>query len=351
VTDKTSRWLDLVAFLLQHRFPVTREQIFEKVGGYDGAEETARRKFERDKDELRALGVEIETVPIPNAAGDEPASGYRLRPRSTYLPYLELVDTPATEHAYQGLGRITLSRVEFDVLDRATRALGEQSDTPFAAAASSARRKLAFDLPLNADAIERILALPIPEHARQALAVLQDAVIDRAAIACQYFTMSRRTEAERELEPWGLLFQWGRWYCVARARDRDDPRLFRVDRMKNVRRLPGRAPQFDLPDDFQVRTFAGRSPWEFGTGPATMARVRFAFPEARWVANSNVGRVMREEADRSLIIAFDVRDGDAFLRWLLPFGRKAEIEEPSGYRQALAALRADIAAMYAEAQS
>jgi predicted DNA-binding transcriptional regulator YafY len=348
--DKTSRWLDLVAFLLQHRFPVTREQIFQKVGGYDGAAETARRKFERDKDELRALGVEIQTVPIPNAAGDEPATGYRLRPRSTYLPYLELLDAPATDRAYQGLGHIALTHDELEILDRATRAMVEQRDTPFAAAAASARRKLAFDLPLSTDAVERILALPIPEHARQALAVLQDAVTDRAAVACQYFTMSRRTEAERELEPWGLLFQWGRWYCVARARDRDEPRLFRVDRMKNVRRLPGPTPQFDLPDDFHVRTFAGRSPWEFGTGPATTSRVRFAFPESRWVANSGVGRVMGEEADRSLVFAFEVRDTDAFLRWLLPFGRQAEIEEPAAMRQSLARLRADVAAMYAGAE-
>ena len=348
---KASRWLDLVAFLLQYRFPVTREQIFRKVSGYDGNEESARRKFERDKDELRALGVEIETVPLPNAAGDEPGMGYRLRPRSTYLPYLELLDEPADSRPYQGLGRLSLTRDELDILDRATRALAEQSDTPVAAAAASARRKLAFDLPLSSDVAERILALPVPEHARQALEVLQTAVIDRAAVSCQYFTMSRRTEAERELEPWGLLFQWGRWYCVARARDRDEPRLFRVDRMRNVKRLPGAAPHFDLPDDFHVRTFAGRSPWEFGTGATTTAVVRFAFPESRWVVNSGVGRVMREEGDRSLVIAFDVRDQDAFLRWLLPFGRQAEIEEPASLRNSLAALRADVAAMYAEAEA
>ena len=350
MSDKTSRWLDLVAFLLQHRFAVTREEIFSKVGGYDGTEETARRKFERDKDELRALGVDIETVELPGAAADEAGMGYRLKPRSTYLPYLELEDA-STNRTYPGLGHIALSREELDVLDRATRALADQRDTPFAAAAASARRKLAFDLPLSDDAAERILALPVPEHARQALAILQDAVIERAAVACSYFTMSRQTEAERELEPWGLLFQWGRWYCVARARDRDDPRLFRVDRMKNVRRLPGAVPQFELPDDFHVRTFAGRSPWEFGTGAATTARVRFAFPESRWVANSGVGRIMREEGDRSLVIAFDVRDSDAFLRWLLSFGRQAEIEEPSAMRQSLEALRADVAAMYAEVES
>ncbi len=347
MSDKTSRWLDLVAFLLQHRFPVTREQIFRPVGGYEGAEETGRRKFERDKDELRALGVEIETVEMPGAASDEAGTGYRLKPRHTYLPYLELLDAPAPDRTYPGLDRLALTRDELDVLDRATRALAEQRDTPFAAAAASARRKLAFDLPLSADAIERILALPIPEHARQALAVLQDAVIDRAAVACQYFTMSRQVEAERELEPWGLLFQWGRWYCVARARDRDEPRLFRVDRMRNVMRLPGSAPHFDLPDDFHVRSFAGRSPWEFGAGAITTSRVRFAFPESHWVANSGVGRLVREEPDRGGVIEFDVRDRESFVRWLLSFGRQAEIEEPAELRDSLATLRADVAAMYA----
>src|SRR4051812_12022701 len=97
--DKTARWLDLVAFLLHRRYPVTREQIFDSVAGYrpsgpvplsqlgegtgervgPGAKagpdaESARRKFERDKDELRALGIEIVSVDIKDAEGDEPAS-------------------------------------------------------------------------------------------------------------------------------------------------------------------------------------------------------------------------------------------------------------------------------------
>jgi predicted DNA-binding transcriptional regulator YafY len=95
-----------------------------------------------------------------------------------------------------------------------------QRDTPFAEATAGARRKLAFDLPLTHETLTSILSLPLPAHARQALAVLQEAVIERVAVFCRYSTMSRRTESERELEPWGLLFQWGRWYCVARPRSR-----------------------------------------------------------------------------------------------------------------------------------
>ena len=66
--SKAARWLDLVAYLLQHRYPVTRDQIFEQVRDYSGDHESARRKFERDKVELRALGIEIETVRLPTVS-------------------------------------------------------------------------------------------------------------------------------------------------------------------------------------------------------------------------------------------------------------------------------------------
>jgi proteasome accessory factor B len=346
-SQKPSRWLDLVAFLLDRRYPVTREQIFAKVGGYDGEPESARRKFERDKDELRALGIDIETVPLPAAAGDEPATGYRLRPRNAYLPYLELVESAAPERPYPGLDRLTLTKAELTVLDRATHALAELKDSPLAAAAASARRKLSFDLPFTADAANRVLGWPVPEHARQALTVLQEAVIHRNAVTCRYFTMSRQTEAVRELEPWGLMFQWGRWYCVARARDRDDARLFRVDRMRDVKRVSGNDARFEVPHVFDVRQFIDLAPWEFGTGPVTSVQAVFSFPESRWIVNRGVGRVASEQAGQTTI-EFEVRDQDAFLRWVLSFGRRARILEPRTWQDSLESLRADVAALYAE---
>jgi len=68
---KAQRWLDLVVFLLRHRLPVTVEQIMEAIPAYaaDWASEddtrraSVRRKFERDKDELRNLGIPVESVP------------------------------------------------------------------------------------------------------------------------------------------------------------------------------------------------------------------------------------------------------------------------------------------------
>lgn len=348
-TAKTARWLDLVAYLLRHHWPVTREEVFQHVGGYDGEPESARRKFERDKDELRALGIEIETVPLRRQEGDEPASGYQLRPRGAYLPYFELTDAGATERPYRGLDRLALSAGEVGILDRATQALAQQAGTPLAQAAASARRKLAFDLPLERETVERILALPLPRHAQHSLAVLQEALVERVAVACRYYTMSRGVEGDRVIEPWGLLFQWSRWYCVGLARDRTEPRLFRVDRMRDTRKLLGTDAAFQVPDGFDVRDYAGRSPWEFGEGGPVVVAVRFGFPESRWVVNRGVGRDVSGDDSGAAVLEFQVRDTDAFLRWLLSFGRQAEIVEPAGLGESLAGLRAEVAALYADA--
>lgn len=345
---KTARWLDLIAFLLQHRFPVTRETIFRHVAGYGGAGETARRKFERDKDDLRSLGIEIESVTLPESAGGEPAVGYRLRARGTYLPYLELVDAQEPHRPYPGLDQIVLTRAELLVLDRATRSLADQPDAPLAHAARSARRKLAFDLPLEPETVERILAHPLPAHARHALALLQEALIERVAVSCRYYTLSRGVEEPRTLEPWGLLFQWSRWYCVGRARDREEARLFRVDRMRDARKVTGPDAHFEVPADFDIRQVAGRSPWEFGNAPPRAATVEFQFPESRWVINRRVGRVVRDDGDRGAQLAFLVRDPDSFLRWLLSFGSRARVIDPIELANSLASLRSEVASLYAD---
>ena len=92
--SKTQRWLDLVAFLVARRFPVTVEQVMEGVPAYaeqwvegsDTDRDSARRKFERDKDELRALGIPLETVRYSVNYASEEEEGYRITDEDFYLP-------------------------------------------------------------------------------------------------------------------------------------------------------------------------------------------------------------------------------------------------------------------------
>src|SRR5918999_5717347 len=87
-SQKIQRWIDLLAALLRRRFPVSLEELKREVPGYlIIVNKTAlRRTFERDKDELRAFGIPIETVTAP----DGETVGYRVQPQHFYLPYLTL---------------------------------------------------------------------------------------------------------------------------------------------------------------------------------------------------------------------------------------------------------------------
>src|ERR1051325_10881184 len=68
--SKTERWLNLLAFLLGRHYPAPREEILSQVsdykedwvGGDTRARESVRRKFERDKAELKRLGVALEPL-------------------------------------------------------------------------------------------------------------------------------------------------------------------------------------------------------------------------------------------------------------------------------------------------
>jgi proteasome accessory factor B len=371
---KTARWLDLIAYLLQHHFPVTREQIFRHVSGYAAGAgaaakgppprrkperasageteplsegESARRKFERDKDQLRALGIEIETVPLPQAAGDEPQTGYRLKARAVYLPYFELASAAdAPERPYAGLPRVVLTDQELAVLDRATHRLARRAEFPLAAATASARRKLGFDLPLDEAGVEQVLAAPLPEAGRHALEVLQQGTVSRTPVRCRYYSMTRDAEERQSLEPYGLFFQRSHWYCVARVRHEDTVRVFRVDRMREAEPLNGSS-TFEIPRGFDVRSYLGRAPWELGQGPATTVRVRFAFPEARWVVNRGLGRVSDPlTEDGGAIVEFPVRDRASFCRLLLTFRRQATVLEPEDLARELETLRRKVAALY-----
>ncbi len=358
MASKAARWLDLIAYLLQHRYPVTREQILEHVGEYredqraaagERERESLRRKFERDKDELRALGIDIETVALPAAEGDEPASGYRLRERDVYLPYLELREGggPA-ERPYPGLLRLALTHAELALLDRATARVAGLAGSPLAGAAASARRKLAFDLPLPMATVERLLSHPLSGDASRALEVLQRAVADHTAVRCRYYAIGRDAEEERVIEPWGLFFSWNRWYCVAWSRERAGRRVFRLDRMRQAKPLAGAGARFAPPADFSVREFVGRAPWELAERDPERVVVRFGFPESRWVLAQSVGDVVEELLDDGgALLAFAVKDRAPFLRWLLTFRAPLEVREPAGVAAELAGLRARVAARYA----
>ncbi len=357
---KTERWLNLLAFLLDRRYPVPREEILSQVDDYkadwlrgdDKTRESVRRKFERDKKELKALGVVIEPIRdkvMAEHAGQE-VEAYRLKPRDFYLPYIEVrthkrARVPPPPYY---LNTVTLDAGDLPILRRAAQRVAALRDTPLGAAAQSALRKLSFDLPeLGVGEEERAFVQRTAPEASAHFAVLRRGVEERRAVRCRYYAIGRDAEEERVIEPYGLMLSWGHWYCVARSPERNAMRVFRLDRMSQVALVQSAGAEFAVPAGFRIGSYLDRAPWELSDEKPVTARVRIAFPQSRWVVGERLGKVVKAVTDDAgTEFEFQVRSADAFVRWLLPLGRQVEVLSPPAIKQRLDEARAQLRALY-----
>jgi proteasome accessory factor B len=319
--DKTERLLNLVSCLLAARTPVPFSQIRGSVVGYDdGADaEAMEKRFDRDKAELRALGVPIEYVPMDKHGN----SGYGIRKDRYFLP------------------EITLSMEEALVLAVLHR-MASEGGAALGPNLLSALQKVSADSPLG----EGLQASLAEQHAfglrpgrgahaeHAALEALTEAVLARRRVRFRYYGIARDEESDREAEPWGLGYHKGHWYLAARDVGKDAQRNFRVDRIRGrVRAGPPGA--FEVPAAFDVRDHVGLSPWEFLRHRRPVrVRVRFA-PEVAWMVRENLrrGEAFREDGDGGGVLEIRARDPSWLLRWVLKHGRLAEVREPRDLRR------------------
>lgn len=396
---KTQRWLDLIAFLVSRRMPVAVDEIMEKVPAYalgwtDGdetARASVRRKFERDKDELRELGIPIETVQYRINYGIEEVDGYVLRSSDFYLPYLEIVSgdavkaSPTDEHgpgsppgpsgrrSSRSSTRIPRFELRDDEARTAMDGLRSVSDlpsSPLAREARSALRKLAFDLGsgLDADQLQgqdqgqdqlqgqgpgAVLFLDPPGAGdlRDRLREVSDALLRRKELSFRYYGIRRDRESDRRVRPYGLLFQHSHWYMIAWDVDRQDMRVFRVGRMNGLRVNPRRARSrdYEIPEHFDLSEWADRPPWALpGQEDEPMeVRVRFEFPCSLWAERNGRGTLLEELEDGATLRSFQVQDANPFLRWLLTLRGDATVVSPPELMERLEELREQVASMHA----
>jgi proteasome accessory factor B len=319
--------MDLLAALLVHGFPVTFEDLARDVPAYlDGrkSKATLMRMFERDKDELRAFGVPIETV----AADDGEPGAYRLRTRDFYLPYLQAVaPTGKTTRAprrldsygYRALKSLALEPDELAVILAAAARVRSLGDPLLALDAESAMRKLSVDLPFEEITEDGGITF-VPPRARPAdetFDQLGDALARRKSVSFDYHAMSTGQTERRKVEPYGLFFVGSHWYLAARDRAREELRNFRLNRISGVEVNSARpaTPDYEIPADFHLREHArSREAWELGDGEALEAVVEFRVPSGAAAAAARLGEPVEGNDNRRV---FHPRRLDVFARWLL----------------------------------
>ena len=219
VTRKSERIMNLAICLLMARRFIEKSQIRQVVECYHDLSDTAfERTFERDKDELRAMGVPVETGSNNPLFPDE--VGYRIRRADFELPPIGF--TPA-ETAALGLAAT--------VWESATQA--EQAVTALAK--------------LRAAGVDpdpgRLAGLSPSIGAREpAFTSIWTATVDRAPVRFGYKGQQRR------VEPWAMTYRRGAWYLLARDRDKAEPRMFKVARVDAPAERIGRPGSYPVPD-------------------------------------------------------------------------------------------------------
>jgi len=345
-TDKLHRWLDLLASLLSRRYPVSIGELRRDVPGYADEsiqEESILRTFERDKGELRELGVVIDTV-----VDSEGVGRYQLRKQDFYLPLLSVCEAllPAETELRQqprraaavgngGLPSLVLTPDECHTLRRAAARVSGLGHPELAADAARALRKLQFDLE------DFAAGLPAAEVLRvdgDVFDTLTDAVALRKRLRFTYHSMERNDTASREVEPYGLVFLTGHWYLVARDVPADGMRQFRVSRIRDaVMAKRPQHPDFELPAGFDLSTYAAsRRAWELGNGDQQTVIVAFRGDSGLVSQGRQLGEDLAAPPSGALaalatthtLRTFRVRRRDTFLRWLLSFAGDARPVAP-----------------------
>lgn len=325
---KLQRWLDLLAALLRRHYPVTFEELIPDVPAYAAPgqkAESRRRTFERDKDELRAFGVPIETVPGPDPEG----KAYQLRVRDFYLPYLTLrTERPGRprkidRYGYQSLPSLAFEPDELAAVAAAAARVRQLGDPLLAEHAESAMRKLACDLPVDAAGRDEPEARLLPPRARassELMVRLDGALRARKRVTFRYRSMGSGTDGARQAEPFGLFYLNQHWYLAARTPGETTVKNYRLNRIAGVEVNPARpgTPDYEIPAGFDLRAHArSRQAWELGAGDGVLATVHFRTLTGAAAAAHRLGEEVPGHPDRR---QFKVRRSDAFARWLLSFG-------------------------------
>src|SRR5258708_22208502 len=226
---KTERLLGLAVCLLSTKRYLTAEQIRAAVPGYPEQDDLFKRMFERDKEDLRDLGVPLETGLNPPFDEDP---GYRIRQQAYELPELRL---EADEAAVLGLAARVWRRAE--LAGAAAGALLKLR----AAGIDAAGLDTSDERPAP-QGIEPRLGTPEP-----AFGPLWEAVRDRRPVTFSYRAAGRSDPQRRELEPLGVGNRHGRWYVAGWDRGRNATRVFRLGRIAGPVKFCGPPGRVTLP--------------------------------------------------------------------------------------------------------
>lgn len=331
-SEKTERQLHLLMHLLASRESVSWENIRTEVRGFqDGSGDAVQRRFERDKDELRGMGFEIETC-FHHYYGKE--AGYRIKPSSQFFDLK------------------TLSEDEKNILFSLSSLFSKPGTFPFA-------QELAFSLAklksmtrrgqdeggeeARAPRAERVFMIPKSVQKNSAkvsgyLKRIYEAIQSQKKVMFRYRRPEGAKSEKRILHPYVVYCRQGVWYVAGYSEERKAERIFRLSRMSvlKVNKKRKSVPDYEIPEDFNLRRLLFKETYNVGKGEPVPVRLTFS-REFGWLAERQFssGAEVREGKNGSRVLSLDVKNIKAFARKLLPFGGHVTVLGPENLKRAM----------------
>lgn len=298
---RIERLINLIAALLDTERPIAAEDIREEIAGYEaGSPEAFRRTFERDKSDLKAMGIPLELREDPH--GGSP--GYTIPKDRYYLPQLDL---EADE--------LAALRIAADALLGA----GEEAEAGVMKLSATAD-----DAPWSGSRLTWNADVAATEPA---LAALYQAVSDRVGVLFDYRGTGGGPTRRRALEPYGILHRRGHWYVVGRDRDADDLRTFKIGRIDGTVELG--TDRFEVPGDFDISGHA------VGEEESETAIVRFSPKVAWWAQQTLPPERLRPAPAGAVDVEMSIAGTGALISFVLWWGTDVELVAPPAARAEL----------------
>ncbi len=297
--SKLERLLKLLAVLLDTSTPLSADDLRQRIGGYPDNTASFRRAFERDKDDLRSMGVAISVERIADTGNLD-----------------RVADAGATVDAY------IVHRDDYAGQDP-----GLEPDELAAlhlAAALVRVEKLGEDAFWKLGGAERTEtdqvggSVPAADVAGQ----FYTAVVERRPATFTYSDVERVLEASR------ISFVNGHWYISGFDQTRSATRVFRIDRIQGDISL-GAAGSYEpkpAPGPEIIRT------WELGDEEPIDAVVKIDPTAALWASVNLREDEIDRHPDGSVSVRMQVRNRGSFRDWVLTFVDAAEIITPEELR-------------------
>lgn len=234
VSRKIERLVNLTIALLATKRFLTKSEIFRSIDGYEGSVESKERMFERDKDDLRNLGIDIEVGGLDPLFEDE--AGYRIRPESYQL---QLGEISGVQLALLSLAAEAWRGAAMDVLAQSAllklQSIGIESDLDCLPAISPRISSVEIDF-----------------------SIILQAISGRKTITFDYLSDAMLVK-KRTLNPYGIATRGGHWYLIGFDLDRTQVRTFRLDRLHGAIELSKKAIDYEIPTQFDIEESLGQT--------------------------------------------------------------------------------------------